>query len=223
MRFIVMARTGRTWDEVNAIYEHPPVSTEQILHPERYFEGDDPQYLTFESDAALSGWNRIYDSVMGEFQLLQFLRAHSSKSGVDPAAAAAGWDGDRIHAWEDPETGRVALTLVSAWDSREDAEEFYAATVATVAARYPDGQPHTAQGKHGESTCMVVGPEAERVYVERWGDLVLYVEGAPSAVDEDGNETDPSMYNLREQTWKTLQRASFEEKMQEAMQKTAGE
>lgn len=225
MRFIVAARAGRTWAEVNEIYDDPPVSTEQILHPERYFDRDDPEYVTFDADAALPGWTRIYDSVLGEFQFLQYLNTHASQSGVDAAAAAAGWDGDRVHAWEDPKSGRVALALVSTWDSETEADEFYTAAVATTATRYPDAEQTRASGEHGRSTCLVVGPadRRERVYIERWGDVVLYLEGTPSVPGEDGEETNPATHRLREQIWKSLDRAPFSEAMEKALEARVGD
>lgn len=218
MRFIVMARSGRTWEDVDAIYENPPVSTEQILHPERYFAEDYPVHLGFRPKAALKGWKPIYESVLGEFQLLQFLKAHGA-AGVDSAAAAEGWDGDRLFAFEAPD-GRVAVVWLSAWDSVDEAKEFKEAVLAVSKHRFPDAPPLTDSGEHGESTCLLLGDgQSERLYVERWGDLVLYIEGTPSALDENGKETNPATYQMRELVWKTLERRPFQKHMAEALEK----
>lgn len=217
MRFIVMARTQRTWKDVDRIYENPPVSTEQILHPEKYFAGDDPEHLSFRSAPALEGWEPIYDSVIGEFQLLQFLKAHSAP-GVDSGKAAAGWDGDRVHAFQHPD-GRTAVVFVSSWDSIGEAQEFYEAAVATSVARYPDVAPQQSVGEHGQSTCWALnnGEASERLYIEQWGDLVLYIEGTPSELDENGKELNPATHQLRTLAWKTLERQPFREHMAEAL------
>jgi hypothetical protein len=54
------------------------------------------------------------------------------------------------------------------------------------------------------------------VYLERWGDAVLHVEGAPSSLDE-GSETDPTAYQIRHRVWETLDRRPFREVYQERM------
>ena len=45
------------WEAVNELYENPPASTEQVIHPERYGE-DDPNYPTVD-DTASNGWEVI--------------------------------------------------------------------------------------------------------------------------------------------------------------------
>lgn len=216
MRFVVMARSGRTWADIDRIYENPPVSTEQILHPERYFAGDDPQHVDFQSDQALADWKPIYDSVIGEFQMLQILKAHvPDLSG----GAAKGWDGDRMRAYRNNDTGSTAVVFLSTWDGIGEAGEFYEAAVAAAEKRYPEATPVGSVGKYGESTCLVIGPQdaRERLYVERWGDMVLYVEGTPSKLDADGKETDPTTHQLRQLVWKTQQRAPFSQHMKEVL------
>jgi hypothetical protein len=42
------------WDAVNALYQNPPASTEQVIHPEKYGE-DDPSYPEI-GDTASNGW-----------------------------------------------------------------------------------------------------------------------------------------------------------------------
>jgi len=42
------------WEAVNDLYENPPASTEQVIHPEKYGE-DAPDYPTVE-DASSGGW-----------------------------------------------------------------------------------------------------------------------------------------------------------------------
>lgn len=207
MRFIVMARSGRTWAEIDAIYEDPPVSTEQILHPEKYFEGDDPVHVSFDVSKALPGYDRIYDSVLGEFQVLQIVKAHGVE-GVDSAAAAAGWDGDRAMAYEGPD-GQVYAVIMTTWDSIDEAEEFFDSTTAIARSRYPEAQPQTADGEYGESLCLIL--DGERLYIERWGEFVLYVEGTPSALDAEGRETNPATYHVRDLAWRTLKTLPFDQ------------
>lgn len=206
MRFIIQARQSRGWDEIDAIYDNAPVSTEQIMHPERYFAGDEPQILTFDASKALPGYSQIYDSVMGEFQTLLFLKTPGPGLGFNPSKAAEGWDGDRLFAFEKDD--RVVAVHLTAWDSETDAREFYDAAVKVMKKRH-EGDVSTADGKHGQSTCML-NTENERIYVEQWGDLVLYIEGTPSNVDENGKEQDGTTWTVRDMVWKTHARQTFD-------------
>ncbi len=206
MRFIVSVRRNKAWSDVDAIYKNAPVSTEQIMHPERYFEGDEPEILAFDPSKALPGHEKIYDSVMGEFQTLLFLKEQGPGQGFNPSAAAAGWDGDRLLAYE--KDGKVVVVHLSVWDTINDAREYYDAGVKLMEKRHP-GTTSSATGKHGQSACRV-NEKGERIYVEQWGDMVLYIEGTPSKLDESGNETDGTTWQVRDAVWKTHSRQSFD-------------
>jgi hypothetical protein len=41
--------------------------------------------------------------------------------------ASAGWGGDRYALYTDPQSGKVTFLLMSTWDTRNDADEFYLA------------------------------------------------------------------------------------------------
>ncbi|MFU8802558.1 MAG: hypothetical protein ACNA8W_02000 [Bradymonadaceae bacterium] len=218
LRFVIMARSGNTWDDVDAIYARAPVSTEQILHPERYFAGDWPVHIEFNPAKALTNHKKMYETVLGEFQLRAWLNAHLGRSAdeapavIDVAAAAEGWGGDRLLGWED-ESGRTLITHLSSWDTPEDTLEFYEALVEMTKARYPDGEIVASSGKHGQSICVLLRSDEgnERLYVEQWGDLVLYIEGAPSVLDENDRETDPTVWMVRDEVWKTFSKSPFED------------
>ncbi|MGM0556868.1 MAG: hypothetical protein ACQEVA_10865 [Myxococcota bacterium] len=223
MRFIIDAREGQPWSRVNAIYEQPPVSTEQILHPQRYFDGDQPVHLNFEADSILDAYDPIYDTVLGEYQMRLMIEEHlvddndpkdSVRTGI--LQALHGWDGDRLLAYED-DSGEVVTAHVSVWDTIEDAREYYHAANQMTQARFPDASARQAKGKHGQSMCYRLGDNenGERVYIERWGDLVLHIEGTPSRLDENGHETDPTTYMLREKVWRTLDRKAFSDHLEE--------
>jgi hypothetical protein len=223
MRFVIDAREGQPWSRVNAIYEQPPVSTEQILHPQRYFDGDQPVHLQFEVASLLDAYDPIYDTVLGEYQMRLMIEEHlvddnapkeSVRTGI--LRALEGWDGDRLLAFEDDD-GNVVTTHVSVWDTIEDARQYYRAANEMTQVRFPDASASTASGEHGQSMCYRTSgkSQGERIYIEQWGDLVLHIEGTPSVLDADGNETDPTTYMLREKVWKTLDRKNFSEHLDE--------
>ena len=111
------------WQGINNAYGNPPVSTEQVMHPEKYLEGEVPVTISLPDVAAAlgQGWEMVYEDVMGEFFLRTYLE---TRTGADLAArAAAGWGGDRFNLMAGPQ-GEQVLVVLLAWDSERDAREF---------------------------------------------------------------------------------------------------
>jgi hypothetical protein len=98
-----------------------PVSTEQILHPERW-PNDVPRPVDVPDlgPALGEGWRDLDVMTVGEawLQLMLALRLDAG----DAARAAAGWDGGLYRAWTDGT--HTAVVLRTVWDSTEDAQQF---------------------------------------------------------------------------------------------------
>jgi hypothetical protein len=111
---------------VDAVYAHPPQSTEQILHPERY-PSDTPQVVALPplTDTLGSGWQLVDEDVLGEFTLRAYLDVYLTQRQA--AQAAAGWGGDRYAVYQDTGTGQVLLVLLLTWDNGAEEVEFVAA------------------------------------------------------------------------------------------------
>jgi hypothetical protein len=106
------------WKALDLAYQEPPLSTEQILHPDKYQKDPDlPTLVDLGPLDAGPGWTRLGQNVVGEMQLAVLLRRHGGKN------AAAGWDGDQFVVFEGPEN-RLGLVWLSTWDSDDDAREF---------------------------------------------------------------------------------------------------
>ena len=119
----LLSSPGR-WDAVNDAYSDPPVSTEQVLHPEKYLEGEEPiDVLLPDVAAALGeGWEEVYGDVMGEFFIRTYLETRDWPRTA--AVAAAGWGGDRFTLLKGPQGERVLAALL-VWDTPEDASQFF--------------------------------------------------------------------------------------------------
>jgi len=139
------------FEAVDAVWANPPVSTEQILHPDRYVAGDAPLPVALPplTDTLGAGWELLDEDIMGEFYLRQYLDQQLTGATVD--RAATGWGGDRyVVYWNEAEDALVmALRLV--WDTPADALEF--------ATTFPD-YPAALFAAEGEvqadgSTCWV--------------------------------------------------------------------
>jgi len=115
--------------------DDPPLSSEQVLHPERAVgaDRDCPQALRLPPlDGILPAVSS--PETLGEVGWRAFLRVHAGRAEAD--AAAAGWDGDvyvsvetgagsdgPAHRGRQGGAALPALLLVSEWDSAEDAAE----------------------------------------------------------------------------------------------------
>ena len=96
--------------------ERLPESTEQILHPDRYREGDRPVALAI-SDADRA----VYDDDLGEFET-RILLTELTDNEFRGRAGALDWDGDRYVVLDTPD-GR-ALVWWSVWDHEQAATRF---------------------------------------------------------------------------------------------------
>jgi hypothetical protein len=111
------------WDQVNAAYQNPPISSEQVLHPEKYLAGERPTPVDIPdlSPALGAGWREIDRNVLGEMGLLVWLIDKTSQE--EATAGAAGWNGDTYSLWAD-EQDRNLLVERSMWESADEAREF---------------------------------------------------------------------------------------------------
>src|SRR6267143_1361340 len=198
------------WDRVSKAFTELPQSTEQILHPEKYFAQEPPVRVTLpdvapvldrSSSSEIRGrrsevsqdlrsarppaWKRLDSDVNGEwgFYLIldQFL-----KSPVESRRAAAGWGGDRFALYEGPR-GEAMLVSLSVWDTETDAREFFDAYVKRTELRYPvatsiEPTVNAQSPLYSKSFRTSEGV----VSMEVRGGRVLVLEGVPARTDIKG-------------------------------------
>ena len=122
---LVVAAGGRVggWSGVNALYTRPPLSTEQVLHPEKIWDPkrfDPPIRLSWPVHRRLRAMQakRVASDVLGERMIAVLLER---SIGEDRAALAArNWAGDRLELWCAP-AGCTAI-WATLWDREVDAE-----------------------------------------------------------------------------------------------------
>jgi hypothetical protein len=129
MRFIDALDDRGGEAAVDGALDRLPISTEQVIHPERY-PNDTPTPVDIADLAPdLPGrWRDLDVMLIGEAWLDSMLWVLGS---VDADRAAAGWDGGLYRAWTDGD--RVAVVLKTVWDTGADAREFAQAVRGSVA------------------------------------------------------------------------------------------
>lgn len=93
-----------------------PVSTEQILHPDRYARGDVPVPLAFQSDYGV-----MYEDVLGESEI-RVLMARLAGAREVRVGVPIGWGGDRYRVYATPDG--PALVWYVVWDDERSRERF---------------------------------------------------------------------------------------------------
>lgn len=130
-RFVETLRRSRPPRNANDLFQNPPRSSEQILHPEKYLAalagkgGDEPREIKLSEESfADGGWRAAASTPLGEIGVRGLLMA--GMPAREAARAAAGWGGDRAYLFE--RDGHASLFIwKTVWDKREDASEFFRA------------------------------------------------------------------------------------------------
>jgi len=110
-----------SWEVVNEAYANPPRTTEQIMHPEKYFAQEDA--LTVETASVTGDWNLTKTERFGEYFIFVMLDKWISETEAE--TAAEGWGGDNFTYYERDDDFLFTWNIV--WDSKDDANEFYLA------------------------------------------------------------------------------------------------
>jgi hypothetical protein len=114
------------WQTINDAYNAPPNNTEQIIHPDKYFAGENAQ-LVSAPQLGENNWNLIKtdrnqnSDSFGEIFLQVMLSRWVNKTQAQNAAK--GWAGDNFTYYE--RGSDYLFTWNIKWDSTCDASDFY--------------------------------------------------------------------------------------------------
>ncbi len=151
-------------------YDAPPVTMEQVLHPERYAVGE-PVRAVPELAVAIDGYETVAGGSYGEWRLRLLLQ-----DAVAPGLltqTVAGWGGDAYQLLENGD--EMVFLYIYGGDTEDDAIEVAQALLAL--ARGPMGA-----GDGVDSGGGVFWESAERfVYVDRIGDGLMFIVATDSA------------------------------------------
>ena len=123
LSFISRLVGNNGWLPINLIYKYPP-SSEQVLHPEKYFESPDPPTrINLKNLPGLFSpeWREIENDTLGELMVHCLFKGFLGPE--EAARVANGWDGDRFVAYR--RGNEIAFVWATIWDSEKDAQDFF--------------------------------------------------------------------------------------------------
>ena len=115
------------WPDIHKIFDKPPLSTQQIMHPDLYLQGVAPAKIAMPPLAKIlpKDWKQLDENVFGEFGILSMLKQFIGEDRARDLASA--WLGDRYAILEHTPDKQTLLVLRLALKSDADAARFLAA------------------------------------------------------------------------------------------------
>jgi hypothetical protein len=172
----VFRKLGRkAFDEV---FDRPPVSTQQILHPETYFNRlmpdmtDAPMLEMALGKPAARQFRELAEGALGEFDVSALLRQYTEERAG--AAEAAHFRGGSYRLYESKRDKHPLLTFVVDWDSPEAAETFLSMYRQVLKAKWKRLEASAPSPGKLEGT-----GDSGRFQVRVMGNAVQSLEGLP--------------------------------------------
>ena len=115
------------------VFRRPPSSTQQILHPELYFEGLHPREPVPPEPPSKKGFKEFAEGSLGEFDHEILLRQYAGEREAGQLAPA--WRGGAYRLWEHKD-GTVLLSYASSWKDEDSARRFFGAYRKVLAGKW---------------------------------------------------------------------------------------
>ncbi len=148
------------------VYRRPPVSTQQILHPDLYLENKEPVRVT-PPDPHAKGYRKLSDGSIGELDFRVLLEQYA---GAETAAKLAPrWRGGAYVLYEAKRGKASLLSFAVEWDSPEAARDFLHAyrTVLEKKWQHPviheDAEGYSGMGDTGRFITTIEGSQVKSV------------------------------------------------------------
>jgi len=181
-QFVLSLWQKGNWGKVDQAYDNLPVSTEQILHPDKYLNAEQPVTMTVPDllPSLGSGWTLVGSDSLGELMTYLMLAYGTDTFAQIPQkealTASAGWGGDHYLVYGSETGDQTVLAAEWSWDTDQDAAEFLSSMTTYLNIRFRSGKINQP-GKdcwslNNETTCIfhtarntlwVIAPSMETV------------------------------------------------------------
>lgn len=121
--------------QLNAAYSRPPIQCAEVIEAERYLDNNPLKAPDFGwATVQVSGADPYWDDALGKFTCFTALRAYNADA--DAAAAAKGWQADRLLIYPAESGPRDQAAWQTLWLTATDAAAFFKAMRTSLLQRY---------------------------------------------------------------------------------------
>ncbi len=124
------------WPDFHRVFDKPPVSTQQIMHPDLYLQGVVPAKIDLPATKGVvsSDWKKLDENNMGEFGVQEILKQFLPKDRSTILAAT--WTGDRYAIFENQKNKRTLLLFRVRLGSDAAAARFFGGYSEVLEMKY---------------------------------------------------------------------------------------
>jgi len=157
------------------VFRRPPVSTQQILHPDTYFSGLQPAQPELPQFPEARGYKRIAEGTVGELDHAILLEQYAGRE--ESKAVSPHWRGGAYALLERRSPQRVVLLYAVAWDGAASAARYFHLYRQVLGKKWT----HLAIDSEDATTLAGVGDDGHFL-VQVTGNVVTSLEGAENPV-----------------------------------------
>jgi hypothetical protein len=120
-------RANGGWAGIHKMFERPPASTQQIIHPDLYLKGVMPVAVTLPNFEKIvpRGFKKLDENLLGEFGLGEVLKQFLGKERADDLSSS--WAGDKYAIFENKPGGPTILAVRMRLATEEEAARMFGA------------------------------------------------------------------------------------------------
>jgi hypothetical protein len=162
------------WAGLSNLYQRPPTSSKQIIHPASFFPKSQRSLKIQVEDLSrgpLSNCRKVWGTVLGEYGWTLVLRQYLTEN--EAWRATRGWQGDCTQVYETNGSRRLILVGYLVFDNENSAENFFA-NYRSLLSRKHEIESFRRADDTINWACLTGN---EEVYVERFGQRVVIIEG----------------------------------------------
>ena len=147
------------------VFRRPPATTQQILHPEKYFAGAKPPQPPLPELESRRAYRNFSDGEVGELDHAILLRQYAGEK--QSAEISPAWKGGYYRLLENKSDKRLVLAYASEWDSPEAAGAFFRLYRKVLRGKWKtfaaDSESENSLAGRGDDGCFLLRREGARV------------------------------------------------------------
>jgi len=136
MVFVIALKERKGIAGIDAAFADPPLSSEQIMHPDKYIgRRDNPRTVPLADISGILGkkWKMINSDTLGEFDVGVWFEQLSGM--IASRDVAGGWGGNTIQYYRGP-GGKYVVVNAFVWDTPADARQFFDGYAGLIEDRF---------------------------------------------------------------------------------------